>query len=435
MALKLRVSATQTTHQEGERQDELMRADGGNKAPRACRDQQLLLRQCGYPPSLAGTDTLVGRKRQRVTEPRLRDLLEREQRQRPVVRPLVRMRRQRAQREEATPAHTRSLQIEGVSRLGSPTLQRVETPTELGSWLHSALVPSDPAADAVDATKHPAFFPEVPSIRRLLRLAAHPELSEPSLQAEQSQIQNGKEALVRPEPPSPGFATDTPTGESSQASPSSFDSMDEPACMGALLRASLDPQRAQRLQACGAVPYLVEKLRETTNPQVATQIAATLVNLDPAVIPVPGLVQALGKKLSLLTSECSERLMVYMLGDATRPALSRVEIDTLARQALATLPRHLVLLRRLAESSAGPAGGHATFWNEIAIQQIEKFKPATAAHAEHTLAIISTMPAARMQQRRAALANHLVVNIAARFPEHNTIQRAAVALLAKIAAA
>jgi hypothetical protein len=321
--------------------------------------------------------------------------------------------------------------MDGVSRLGSPSLQRVDTPTDLDSWLHSALEQPQVKADAATAQTDSSVRPQVPSIRSLLQLATEPQVPDHVLHSAQLEAGDKKKVSVPPEL-SP---TDSLTGASSQTSPASFDSMDESASMGALLRASVDPQRAQRLQACGAVPYLVEKMRETTNPQVATQIAATLVNLDPAIVPVPGLAHALGQKLPLLTSECSERLMVYTLGDDVQTALSRVEIDTLARQALAALPRHLVLLRRLAESSVGSAGSHATFWNDVSIQYIERLKPATPVHAEHVLAIMSTIPATRMQQKRAALANHVVMNIASRFPEHNGVQRAAVALLAKLAAA
>jgi len=428
MSVQLRTAETYATRSNS--QQSLLRNSEGVQFPRRCSDQQLLFRQCGYPPSLGASTAGVGQKRERSNEATLTDLLERELLQRPVARPFARIRRQRGHPNDATPAQTRRLHMDGVSRLGSPAPQRVETPTELESWLHSALRPKEVTAAIGDqAASEPVGEAQVPSIRRLLRLASQPQLSKHA--SPNGQPRADSSALT----PNAAAQQQSPSSTSSHESPSSFDSIDEQACMGALLRASLDPQRAQRLLECGAVQYLVQKLRDSTNSQVVTQIAAALVNLDPATTPVPGLAQALSKKLSLLTSECSERLMLYTLGDGSKPVLSRVEIDTLARHALASLPRHLVLLRRLAELSAGGANGHATFWNHAAVQLIENLKPATAAQAEHLLAILQTIPLACIQNKRAAFANHIVIHIASRFPDQNSVQRAAVELLGKIAAA
>ncbi|KAK4538099.1 hypothetical protein CDCA_CDCA16G4124 [Cyanidium caldarium] len=321
---------------------------------------------------------------------RLSVLLRSERAARESVYPLVsRIRQQRrAASRAAVAAHNSPPHLEGVESLvPSPSVKRrVYTPVDAGTWLRSAC----------DTWEAP-----LPPIREILHAAANAE---------------GRNE-----------ADTSPT-----SSLSSFDSADERASVGTLLRMSLDPPRARQLRdGAAAVPYLVRCLASTSDAAVATQACAALVNLDPQPIPVPQLATAVEAQLSRLSADGAERLATYVLPADDRDA-GVADAVALAQTATAYLPQHLSLLRRLATAlNQRAADGMRPLWTATTVRKVAATKPATAAQAEQLLEVLATVPARLLTLARIDLGRVISVNIAARFPQHAPVQQQAVALLAR----
>ena len=344
-----------------------------------------LMEELGYPTALSIS------KPPRSTY-RLSTLLHSERAARESVYPLVsRIRQQRraaSRAAAAAAARDSPPHLEGVASLApSPAAgRRVHTPVDAGTWLRSAC----------DTWQAP-----LPSIREILHAAAHAE--------------GRSEADTSP-----------------ASSLSSFDSVDERASVGALLRMSLDPPRARQLRdGAAAVPYLVRCLASTSDAAVATQACAALVNLDPQPMPVPQLATAVEAQLSRLSADGAERLATYVLPADDRDA-GVADAVALAQTAVAYLPQHLPLLRRLATAlNQCAADGTRPLWTATTVRAVAATKPATAAQAEQLLEVLATVPARLLTLARIDLGRVISVNIAARFPQHAPVQQQAVALLAR----